>query len=113
MKKLLLILICITFASGCIVKSEGERVGTISKFSEKGIFVSTWEGDAILGGVGASGNSENTWKFTVEDSAVAERVKKFHKTGKLVVLKYRQEMFVAPWRGDTHYFVEGVEFASN
>ena len=111
MKKLIVVAMCLCFISGCITKSEGERVGTISKFSKKGVIVSTWEGEAILGGTGASGNTDNTWSFSIEDEGLVEKVKEFHRSGKLVVLKYRQEMFVAGWRADTNYFITDVEFA--
>ena len=111
MKKLIVVAMCLCFLSGCIVKSEGERVGTVSKFAKKGVLISTWEGEAILGGAGASGNQDNTWHFSVEDEAVVEKIKPIYKSGRLVVLKYRQEMFVAGWRADTNYFITDVEFA--
>lgn len=110
MKKILIVLMALVMLSGCIVQSEGERVGTISKFSHKGLIVSTWEGDMILGSTGSSGNADNTWRFTVEDTRVAEKVKEYQRTGRSVVLKYRQEVFVASWRGDTDYMVYDVDF---
>jgi len=113
MKKLAIIALCVCFLSGCIVKSEGERVGTISKFSKKGLISSTWEGEAILGGSGASGNKENTWYFSVEDEGLVNKVQELHRTGKQVVLKYKQELMVGAWRADTNYFVTDIELAKN
>ena len=113
MKKLMCIMVILAMAAGCITRSEGDRVGTISKFAKKGVFISTWEGEAILGGQGASGNQDNTWYFSVEDEAVVEKIKKFKDTGRLVVLQYKQEMFVAGWRADTNYFIQDVKFADN
>lgn len=113
MRKLIVVALCVCFLAGCVTQSEGERVGTISKFSKRGIIVSTWEGDVILGGTGASGNKDNTWSFTVEDEGLVEKVKGFHRSGNLVVLSYRQEMFVGGWRGDTHYFITNIEFAKD
>lgn len=111
MRKLTCTLVILAMTMGCIQTSEGERVGTISKFSKKGILISTWEGEAILGGQGASGNQDNTWQFSVEDESVAEKLKKFSASGKLVVLQYKQEMFVSGWRADTNYFVQDVRYA--
>ena len=111
MRKLMCVLVVLATTMGCIQTSEGERVGTVSKFSKKGVLISTWEGEAILGGQGASGNQDNIWRFSVEDEAVAEKVKEFSASGKLVVLQYKQEMFVAGWRADTNYFVQDVRYA--
>lgn len=111
MKRMIFAVMILAMAMGCIQTSEGERIGTISKFSKKGVLVSTWEGEAILGGQGASGNQDNTWNFSVDDDAVVEKLKKMSASGRLVVLQYRQEMFVASWRADTNYLIQNVRYA--
>ena len=105
---LMLLAIVLCVLPGCYTVSEGERVGTITKFSNKGILVKTWEGEMVLGGSGASGNAQNTWSFTVEDPAVVEKIRSAQKQTQVVSLAYKEELYVAPWRGDTHHFVHDV-----
>lgn len=106
---LLLLLAALACAlPGCYTVSEGERVGTITKLSNKGVLIKTWEGEMVLGGSGASGNAQNTWSFTVEDPAVVEQVRAAQKNTAVVSLAYKEELFAAPWRGDTKHFVGAV-----
>ncbi len=67
--------------------SNGYRVGSIIKFSEKGIAVRSWEGEMVLGGV-KSGMVANTWKFTVIDTNVIKQIKEAHRSDSRITLKY-------------------------
>ena len=93
---------------GCIKYSTGERTGTITKFSEKGFIFKTWEGKMTLGGVGATGASENIWDFSCEDKNIIEKIKQKQRLGELTTLKYNEELIVAPWRGKTKYIIIDV-----
>lgn len=112
MKKILCVVfmfICLSVLPGCYDVSEGERVGTITKFSNKGFFIRTWEGEMILGGSGASGNEYNTFSFSVDQPSLVEHIKESQRTGKVVTLVYHQEWVKAPWRSDSNYFIDSVK----
>lgn len=116
MKKLLLVAI-LAFSTltltGCGQYSDGEREGTLIKFSNKGLFSKTWEGTLNLGGTKSVSDGKsmstvaNTWDFTVSDLKIVEQLK--NKVGEQVDVHYNQEVIVAPWRGDTDSFVTGVK----
>lgn len=85
--------------------SDGERVGTIIKFSHKGVLFKTNEGVAqLVGNV-----MKNEWEFSVPDELVATQVRAAQETGHQVVLTYAERKWVMPWQGETHYFVTGVK----
>lgn len=91
-------------------RSDGVRVGTLTKFSYKGIWNATksWEGCLAMEGV-ATGDCTLAvnWNFSVLDKAVAEQLES--KMGQPVRLRYRQTLFYAPWKRSTAYLVIRVE----
>lgn len=92
---------------GSMSYSEGERTGTIQKFSHKGMFMRTWEGELSKGGLDVGGVS-SVWAFSVEDPAVVEKIHQAQRSGGRWTLKYRQQLLRQSWRGDTKYFVTDV-----
>src|SRR5262245_35288063 len=105
--------------SGCfwwsdITYSEGERVGVIVKFSNKGLIWKSWEGEMQLGGarIGGDGVLPNLWEFSLRRGEEADLVKKIsaaQESGKRVKVRYRQALWGMPWRGGTSYYVESLE----
>ena len=91
--------------------SDGERAGTISKFSRRGYVFKTWEGTLNVGGFsGETGSlTPSNFDFSVVGDSVAERINQAVKTGQRVTLHYDQKLFKLPWNGDTQYFVNKVE----
>ena len=86
--------------------SEGERAGTMQKFSNKGWICKTWEGELSL--VALPGAAPEKFLFTVRDDAVAAQVNAA--AGKRVTLSYEQHMGLpTSCFGDTNYFVTGVK----
>jgi hypothetical protein len=94
---------------GCYTKSEGNRTGTIVKISTKGIIFDSYEGSMILGGSGSSGNSVNTWDFTVEDEKLRSKIEEAQIAQSVITVKYHEELFAAPWRSDTRYFIDSIK----
>lgn len=100
-------------ATACTTRgySEGERVGTLFKFSRKGLFWKTWEGEVLLGGLrGSSGSTANTWEFSVRRQDAEQLVpalKAAADSGNRVRLYYSQALWSAPWYATT-YFVDSV-----
>jgi hypothetical protein len=85
--------------------SEGERVGYIQKFSEKGWICKTWEGEIAM--VNLPGQIANTFQFTVRDDSIAALINAAQ--GKRVALSYEQHKGVpTACFGETEYFVNGV-----
>lgn len=105
---------------GCMVGcndsySEGERVGIVSKFSNKGWQNKTWEGELVLGGLtsGAKGQLEaNVWQFTVpdEDEESRKMIQEAQRSQKPVVIRYKEWMVRPGCQTDSGYMVQSVEF---
>lgn len=85
--------------------SDGERAGYVQKFSRKGWFCKTWEGDLAL--VNLPGQPAEIFRFSVRDEAVAQQINAL--VGKRVALSYEQHIGVpTSCFGDTQYFVIGI-----
>ena len=74
--------------------SLGERIGYITKVSEKGMIFVTWEIEMQLG-TGDQAALQAPEQFCVQDSNVQEQLR--HMLGKKVVVSYRQWL-VVPYR---------------
>lgn len=102
--------------SACDGYSSGERVGVISKFSTKGIFCKSWEGELSMGGfrnqTSSDGNSSvvaNIFEFSVIDPKVVEEVELALRDGDRVALKYEQYVLPGICARETSYVITGVE----
>ena len=85
--------------------SNGERAGWVQKFSSKGWFCKTWEGEMAM--VSLPGSTPEKFYFTVWDDKVAEKLNQA--MGKRVSLQYEQKVGI-PTRcfGETRYYVTDV-----
>lgn len=92
---------------GTFTYSEGERTGTIAKFSHRGLVIKTWEGELHQGGLDQGGVAK-VWNFSVNDPAVIEKIHEAQRSGGHYTLKYRQQLMKQSWRGDTEYFITDV-----
>jgi hypothetical protein len=92
--------------------SEGDRAGVVSKFSEKGYLLKTYEGELNEGAQGEFANmAQKLWPFSVADNN-PETIKKLQEsmlTGKRVRLHYEQKIMKYFWLGDTEYYVTRVD----
>jgi len=85
--------------------SDGDRVGYVQKFSHKGWFCRTWEGELAMTPV--PGSAPEIFSFTVRDDAVVKRIQVAE--GKKVALHYKEKRGVpSSCFGDTHYFIADV-----
>jgi hypothetical protein len=85
--------------------SEGERAGWVQKFSSKGWFCKTWEGEMAM--VSLPGSTVEKFYFTVWDDKVAEKVQQA--MGKRVSITYAQKVGIpTSCFGDTRYYVTDV-----
>ncbi len=89
--------------------SEGNRAGTLQKFSKKGSMFKTYEGELIMNSLTSTGNatiSSEKFYFSVKDEAVAKKM--FELEGKHITVQYEQKRGHLPWSGETDYFVTGI-----
>lgn len=85
--------------------STGERAGWVQKFSKKGWFCKTWEGEMAM--VSMPGAVPEKFYFTVWDDAVAGDVNKI--MGKRVSLHYQEKVGLpTSCFGETRHYVTGV-----
>lgn len=82
--------------------SSGYREGVLQKFSRKGNFFKTYEGEIIQLGFGQRQGSFNAqyFKFSVADIEIADSLENC--LGKQVKLRYTQYRRSLPWRGDNY-----------
>jgi hypothetical protein len=85
--------------------ANGQRAGYLQKFSRKGWFCKTWEGELAMTTV--PGVAPTIWEFTVRDKAAAHQLNLA--LGRRVILFYREHRGI-PSRcfGETNYFVDSA-----
>ena len=113
MKNLILLLLTsLTLMSCSNNYSNGERVGTITKFSNRGYWWKSWEGEIALSQSGM--NTSSTFEFSIDIDKPNENVIKTLDSaatmGWKIEVEYHQ-VFGLNWfgnRGHTDYFVTGV-----
>lgn len=87
--------------------SEGERAGTLQKFSHKGWICKTWEGELQISTI--PGSAPILWDFTVRDQPTADRLMEAIAHNGRVVLDYEEHRGIpTSCFGDTPYFVTGM-----
>jgi len=90
--------------------SEGYRAGLLQKFSHKGNFFKTYEGELILSSIESNKNAtiaSEKFYFSVPDKRIAEQLMKLE--GSNVALHYTEKHGVLIWRGETTYLVDSVK----
>lgn len=112
MKQVIALVALILPLSSCVNYSEGERAGVVTKFSQRGLFCKTWEGQMSIGFMkdGQGTVSKDDWEFTVEDPAIVSQIKAAVDSGKPVKLRYSQELLTFCRADSNNYFVTGVEY---
>lgn len=88
--------------------SEGTRSGELIKFSKKGVFFKTYEGEISQGISGAQ-----IFSFSVEENknTVIQKLNDYQ--GKYVKLVYKERFGTFPWLGDTKYFITDASLESS
>jgi hypothetical protein len=89
--------------------SVGERTGVITKLSQKGLVLKSWEGEMVLGGISdGSGTFGGTWQFSCRDAALAEKLREVSESGQRVTLEYN-EWLVSPVSIETSHEVLSIK----
>ena len=90
--------------------SEGYRAGLLQKFSSKGTFVKTYEGEMILSSVTSNREvalASEKFLFTLTNKALVRQFDTLQ--GNMVIVHYKQKNGSAFWRGDSKYLVDSVK----
>lgn len=113
MKKFLFFTLLLTCLLSCENYSNGERVGYIVKFSEKGSVWKTWEGEMNLSQTGTMQGS--IWEFSIDrknaSQETIDEIKKAVENGSRVKLTYHETAGKNCMnnRGNTNYFITEVK----
>jgi hypothetical protein len=96
------------------VYERGVMAGKVLRITQKGVLFKTYEGKLNLETFGAlRGTSPiaESFDFSVESdqTEVIKELEQVALSGERVNLKFVKRFTTFPWRGDTKYFVEGVE----
>lgn len=90
--------------------SEGNRSGTLQKFSKKGNIFKTYKGELVMSSIGNTNNAtiaSEKFYFSVKNDSIAKML--FDLEGKRVTLQYEQKRGHLPWHGETNYFIVGIK----
>ena len=95
-----------------IVYGEGDRVGQIVKLSDRGLIWKTWETGM---GITQSGAYVQYWDFSIDSQnpnkeKIIQDLRRAYNSGEIVKVHYVQRYGVLPWRADTTYLVQNIEF---
>ena len=117
-KLVLLVIVVVLLGAGLYAAfgnySDGERAGTISKITRKGVLFKTWEGQLNLGGFGTDNSgspASSLWEFSVSDAEIVKQLQEANLTGRRVRLHYNEKFFRFFWQSDTKYHVDKVDVA--
>jgi len=89
--------------------SEGYRAGLLQKFSSKGTFFKTYEGEMILSSVSSTSNvaiASEKFLFSVINKALVQQFDTLQ--GDDVIVHYTQKNGAVFWRGDSKYLVDSI-----
>lgn len=90
--------------------SEGYRAGLLQKFSSKGTFFKTYEGEMILSSVASTRDialASEKFLFTVTNKSLTRQFDTLQ--GDNVIVHYRQKNGSVFWRGDSKYLVDSIK----
>lgn len=90
--------------------SEGYRAGLLQKFSNKGTFFKTYEGEMILSSVASTRDiaiASEKFQFTVVNKDLIRQFDTLQ--GENIIVHYRQMNGAVFWRGDSKYLVDSVK----
>lgn len=96
--------------------SKGVKAGVVIEISERGAIFKTYEGQLDVmsfGAVNSRNDLSQTFEFSVEknNEAIFKELEEASLTGGYVGLRYEKKYVALPWRGETKYFIVGVEKA--
>jgi len=110
---LVLISVVFLYISFFDTYSDGTRVGHVVKLSHKGLVLKTWEAQLDVAGSATDVQGRVLWEFSIDDPAIVKQVEAAQTQGKRVKIHYQEELYVAPWRGETKYIADQVDIVES
>jgi hypothetical protein len=107
---LLIALVLVAYFRYFYTYSEGYRAGLLQKFSSKGVFFKTYEGEMILSSVSSNRDvplASEKFLFTLTNKELARKFDTIQ--GDMVIVHYKEKMGKLFWRGDSRYLVDSVK----
>lgn len=108
---LLVLIVVFVYFKYFFTYSEGYRAGLLQKFSNKGVFFKTYEGELILSSVASTSNvaiASEKFHFSVLKKDMTMSFDTLQ--GRNVIVHYIEKKGVVPWRGDSRYIVDSIAF---
>ncbi len=90
--------------------SEGYRAGLLQKFSNKGTFFKTYEGELILSSISSTANvalASEKFLFSVTEKNLVHQFDTLQ--GRNVIIHYIEKNGAVFWRGDSRYLVDSIK----
>jgi hypothetical protein len=111
MKRILALVLLLTLTSCGMEYSDGQRIGTLYKFSKKGLFCKTWEGTLKTGYLKAtdSGVTSEEFKFAVVDESLVPKVQELLKREARVEVLYSEKAFTGFCDPDSDYWIKDIK----
>lgn len=106
-----LLVISTCLLTGCWTTKSGQKSGIIVKVAKEGRYWGTWEGELIRGGLeDASGATGREFHFTLGQfrSDLVKKAELAMQNNSHVIIYYKCEEFVLPWRGETKCFIKDI-----
>lgn len=111
-----LLIICTCLLTGCWTTKSGQKSGIIVKVAKEGRYWGTWEGELIRGGLeDASGATGKSFHFTLGQfrTDLVTKAELAMQNNSHVIINYKCEEFVFPWRGETKCFIKEINILKN
>lgn len=105
------IIIVALFFFGIGDNSQGERTGTLIKFSKTGIIFNTYEGEIAMSGFKLSGQDTKPYvfEFSVCNPAAFNTSVLMDNIGKQVKMNYHSPILVKHWQQASNYCIDSIE----
>jgi hypothetical protein len=97
--------------SGCIDSGNGNKVGSVTKLAQEGVFCKTWEGQLIRGGFSnGSGVMGAPFEFTIENNPeLVKKVAELMDSQQEVKITYRTEAMTLCRSDSYNHFLTDIE----
>lgn len=107
---ILVIFMILGMNSGWFSSGSGEKVGTVTRLQNTGIFCKTWEGVSQRGGINnGSGVIGGEFHFTVKDEGLVKKVQQAMESQQEVKISYEKKPFTICSSDSSNYFLTDIK----
>ena len=110
MKRFLVVIGACLWMVGCGDYGGGEKIGTVIRLAQHGVFCKTYEATLIRGGIqNGSGGFAQPFDFTIEDPTLLKQVEAALDSQQEVKIKYHSEIATFCRAESENHFLTGIE----